>query len=131
VYETELPGDLLGCVDIDRRIIWLDSRLTEAERRSTLAHEIGHLERGLPCDHGESNASDVTERAIDQWAARQLIDIRALASAFQWSSHLAEIAEELWIDEHLLRERLRCLTDEEQDILMQALSRARWIAVAV
>lgn len=124
VYETELPGDMLGCIDMDQRIIWLDSRLTEAERRSVLTHEIGHLERGLPCDRDASNATDASERDIDQWAGRKLIPIHALAHAFQWAGSLPEIAEELWVHERLLRERLRCLTDEEQDTLMAALQRS-------
>lgn len=122
VHELELPGDLLGCVDLGRRIIWLDARLTQAERRCTLAHELGHLERGLPCDPAAQAAE---EKAIDEWAARRLLDIHSLTRAFQWSAHLDEIADELWVDLHMLRARLRSLTDDEQDAIMAAIEKTR------
>jgi hypothetical protein len=123
VYELELPPGLLGCVDHEQRIIWLDSRLTQAERRCTLAHEIGHLERGPgPCD---PLGGSIEERLIDEWAARQLIDGDSLARAFQWSPFLPEIATELWVDLHMLRTRLRAATDEEQDRIMSAIYRLR------
>lgn len=122
VYELQLDGDLLGCVDIDRGFIWLDSRLTQAEKRCTLAHEIGHLERGSLCDPATET---VEERSVEEWAARKLIDVRCLAHAFQWSLHLDEIADELWVDHHMLRARLRALTDEEQDMIMAAIEHSR------
>lgn len=125
IFEIELPGDYLGCVDLDRGIIWLDSRLTCAERRCTLAHEIGHLERGLPCDHGVSNATDATERAIDEWAARLLIPAHSLAQALRWATTLEDAADELWVDVPTLRARLRGLTDAEQDEVMEAMVKAR------
>lgn len=125
MYELELAGDLLGCVDIEGRQIWLDSRLTGAEKRSTLAHELGHLERGTLCDPASETAE---EKTIEEWAARQLIDVHSLTHALQWSRHVDEIAEELWVDEHLVRARLRCLTDEEQDIVLHALDHLRTVA---
>lgn len=122
VYELELDGDLLGCVDLDRRLIWLDSRLTQAEQRSTLAHELGHLERGSICSPGAQTAE---ERAVEEWAAVRLIDAHALARALQWSCRVEEIADELWVDEHLVRARFRALTDEEQDLLLAAIEKTR------
>lgn len=126
VHEVELPPGLLGCVDQGRGVIWLDSRLDQAEKRCTLTHEIGHLERGGGLCDPTFEAAE--ERAIDAWAARLLIPIRELMRAFQWSTHLAEIADELWVDEHMLRARLRGLTDEEQDMVMAAIARARLAA---
>lgn len=122
VYELELDGDLLGCVDVDRRLIWLDSRLTEAERRCTLAHELGHLERGSACSPG---AGSREEQAVEEWAAVRLIDARALARALQWSCRVEEIADELWVDEHAVRARFRTLTDEEQDLILVAIEKTR------
>lgn len=117
----ELPTGFLGCVDHAKKIIWLDSRLTQAERRSTLAHEIGHLERGAaPCD---PELASYEERAIDEWASRLLIPTYMLVRAFQWSADLAEIAEELWVDMHMLRARMRGMTDAEQDAVMEAIRR--------
>lgn len=126
VYEIEFSVKMLGCVDLDKRIIWLDSRLTQAERRCTLAHELGHLERGVVCC--DPLAAENEERAIDEWAARMLIPAGSLVRAFQWSSHLPEIADELWVDLHMLRARLRGLTDCEQDALMEAIRRAQGVA---
>lgn len=126
VYETELPVRLLGCVDLDQRIIWLDSRLTQAERRCTLAHELGHLDRGVVCC--DPVAAEVEERAIDGWAARMLIPVGSLVRAFQWSCHLPEIADELWVDLHMLRARLRGLTDCEQDLVIEAMWKSHGVA---
>lgn len=125
VYETELAGDLLGCVDVEGRRIWLDSRLTAAEKRSTLAHEFGHLERGSVCDPA---AECTEEKAVEAWAANKLIDAHALARALQWSCRPDEIAEELWVDEHMVRARLRTLTDAEQDLVLRALEHMRAVA---
>lgn len=116
---------MLACVDLDKRLIWLDSRLTQAERRCSLAHELGHLERGSLCDPAAHTAE---ERAVEEWAARRLIDAHALSHALQWSCHLDEVAEELWVDEHLVRARLRCLTDDEQDVIFQAIDRRGRVA---
>lgn len=124
IYEAELAGNMLGCVDIAGRRIWLDNRLTQAEKRSTLAHELGHLERGSLCD---STGDAIEERSVEEWAARQLIDARALARALRWSCRIDDIAEELWVDEHLVRARLRGLTDDEQDLMMRALEHARTV----
>lgn len=116
---------MLGCVDIEGRRIWLDARLTQAEKRSTLAHELGHLERGSLCDPAAETAE---EKAVEEWAARRLIDVHALARALQWSRHVDEVAEELWVDEHLVRARLRSLTDAEQDLILAALDHLRTVA---
>lgn len=115
----ELPGGLMGCVDHEQRVIWLTTGLTQAERRCTIAHEVGHLERGPAPD--DPALADQEERAVDAWAARLLIPTGALVRAFQWSQHLDEVAEELWVDERMLRARLRALTDDEQDKVMAAL----------
>jgi Zn-dependent peptidase ImmA (M78 family) len=115
VYEHEMPDGYLGCIDAENRIIWLDSRLTQAERRSALAHELGHLERG-PAPAGE-HADPVEERAVNVWAARKLIAIPDLAAALGWSSHLSEIAEELWVSVHMLTVRLETMTQAELMLL--------------
>jgi Zn-dependent peptidase ImmA (M78 family) len=123
VYEHEMPDGYLGCVDPDRGIIWLDSRLTQAERRSVLTHELGHLERG-PAPAGE-HADPVEERAVDVWAARMLITIPDLAAALGWSSHLSEIAEELWVSVHMLTVRLETMSQAELMLLARLRSATR------
>jgi hypothetical protein len=114
----------MGFCDHYERTIWLDSRLTCAEQRATLAHEIGHLELDV---HAGGRWYSAPEWKVDQWAARRLIELGALLRAFQWTADLDEMAEELWVDRHTLRVRLRCMTDEEQDAVMGAISK-RWTA---
>lgn len=125
VREAELPSGFLGYCDHYEKTIWLDSRLLHGEQRATLAHEIGHLELDACIGDRWYNAP---EWKVDRWAARRLITVDALLRAFQWTSDLDEMAEELWVDRHTLRARLRCLTDEEQDQVMKAIERRRTVA---
>lgn len=116
-----MPGGWMGCTDHAKGTIWIASGLTQAERRCTLAHELGHLARGpVPTDPA---LAATEERAVDEWAAKRLLPVCALVKAFQWSSYLDEIAEELWVDLRMLRVRLRTLSDTEQDAIMEAIRR--------
>lgn len=125
VHEVELEPGLLGCTDHQRRLIWLDSRLTAAEKRCTLAHELGHLALDTACGH---QAFPAAEQLVDEWAASRLIRGRDLARSFSWSLHLSEIAEELFVDVKTLRARIRCATDEEQDWVMAVIARRQLAA---
>lgn len=120
VVEAELPAGYLGCLDHRDHTIWLDSRLLCHEQRSTLAHEIGHLELDW---FVQGQWAPAAEWRVDVWAARHLIPIGPLLQAFKWTSQLDEMAEELFVDSHTLRTRLRCMTDEEQDQAMAAIYR--------
>lgn len=122
VYEYDLPDGVLGCTNY-RDAIWLDHRLNQAERRCTLAHELGHLERGPLHPDATQAMLDAEEIAVDQWAARKLITSRDFIAAFSWSLDLHEMAEELWVDVPTLRARIRVGTDEEQDAVMAAIAR--------
>lgn len=113
VFETELPPGYLGCTDHDQGIIWLDSRLTRAEQRCTLAHELAHLERG-PLGDGDKDAD---EQACDEWAARRLVPLSDLMAALRWCSDLRAVAEELWVDKRIVQARLECLTATERERL--------------
>lgn len=120
MHEVELEHGLLGLLDHAQRIIYLDSRLLCRERRSTLAHECGHLTLDTKVNGVWIPAP---EWKVDRWAARRLIHTKDLLRAFQWTSDLDEMAEELWVDKHTMRTRLRCMTDEEQDSVMEAIGR--------
>jgi hypothetical protein len=122
VHEAELPAGLMGCLDHHRRTVWLDSRLTDVERLSTIAHECGHIELDVASG---LHVVQAPEWKVDRWAARRLMPVRCLQRAFTWSSSLPEIADELGVDQRMLRARLRCLTDEEQDVIMDAIARMR------
>lgn len=111
---------------IDR--ILMDRRLeTQVERRSVLAHELGHAIRGdLPC--GDETLDARQEALVEQWAARKLIDLPALADALRWSDDPDEVAETLWVTPELLEARLRHLHPSEVAHLRRALDPERRLA---
>lgn len=104
----------LGAYDPDSRVIWLSHGLTQAERRSTLTHELIHAERGdEPCC--TSWHDDKQERLVDGMAARRLIPLEQLVLALRWSQDERELAEELWVDVATVRARLEGLMPAETD----------------
>ena len=100
VIEYDLPPGLLGCMDRERRIIWLTRGLNEAQRRSVLAYEVAEFELG-PFD------PDRSDEATGEWAARLLIPFDALLRAFRTTDVRSEAAELLGVDAPTLRARLR------------------------
>lgn len=103
------------------RAIVMDSRLTQVERRSVLAHELGHVIRGdVPC--GDEILDCRQESVVDQWAARKLITLEALADALRWSDDRHEVADCLWVTLDLLEVRLRHLHPSERAWLGRALA---------
>lgn len=102
VHWVSLAQGSWGMTDGHERI-WLDSRLGQAERRCTLAHELEHIRRG----HDGCQPPQV-ERSVHSAAARRLIpDVHHLADALVWScGDLAAAAEELWVDRQTLMARL-------------------------
>jgi len=102
VVNRELPGTLWGLRVGDR--IYLCRRLDQAARRSTLAHELGHLERGPVPDDPRGQARE--ERAVSALAARRLITISALIDGMRWTRDRDELAEMLWVDVPTLEARL-------------------------
>jgi len=89
--------------------IWLCKTLNQAERRSTLTHELLHVTRGLaPRDLRERE-----ERRVDELAARKLIPLPELLHGLQWSTNDDELAEALWTDVHTVRVRRETLTPIE------------------
>lgn len=115
-----LPDDLLGEADFDSWTIVLDSRLTQAERRTTCWHEVTHLLRGPVPPHLEARE----ERAVEVQVARDLIPLDALVRAMVWSSDEWEIADELTVSVDLVRVRLEDLSGEETAALNEALDAA-------
>ena len=77
-----LPAGLLGRTLHDLRVIVLDATLTQAGRRSTLAHELEHITRGPTPPVPALAAKE--EAAIDRAVARRLIDIVRLGEALAW-----------------------------------------------
>lgn len=90
--------------------IWLCKNLTQAERRSTLTHELIHVDRGtVPPVHAKRE-----EFYVDTLAARKLIPLPDLLRGLQWTNDDYELAEELWTDVHTVRVRRQNLTASER-----------------
>lgn len=96
------------------------TNLTQSERRSTLAHELVHLDRG-PAVKGYE---ETEERAVSQEAARWLIPLEELADALVWAFDDDELADLLWVDLDTVQNRLVALTVEETMFINAALDRA-------
>ena len=114
---ASLPGRRLADLHWPTRLLVMDSRLRQAERRSVLAHELVHIERG------PSGAAWVAreEAAVDREAARRLIPIRELGEALAWTQDVHELAEELWTTPHMVRVRLGHLHPSERHYLRRRL----------
>lgn len=110
----------LGVTDWAARTITMRPGGSQAQRRSTLAHELAHVERGPVLDDPVLAARE--DRRCDMVAARALIDLSALISAAQWSQWPAEIAEECWVDLPTLQARVTCLSDSERARIEAAVS---------
>lgn len=123
VFEVDLPGGAQGCIDHDQRVIWLDRRLSPVERRCTLAYEMGQLQHGPTPEDPCLAAAHC--RASEDWAARMLIPTSLLLDGFRCYSYIPAIAEGLEVDAATLRTRLRNLTDEEQDAVMDVIRGVR------
>lgn len=106
-WTQALPVGVRGVTDGQR--IWMDDRQLQAERRSTLAHELAHIY----LDHG-NQCRPADEAAARALAARWLIDMDRLLDALAWSEELEEVADELWVDLDTLYARLDTLTAEER-----------------
>ncbi|ADG98789.1 protein of unknown function DUF955 [Segniliparus rotundus DSM 44985] len=89
--------------------IWLCDSLDQAGRRSVLAHEIVHLERGDPEHHPKGRAAEELE--VIRATARKLIPTRDLVEALKGERHTTteRLADCLWVDAPTLVERLESL----------------------
>lgn len=113
------PAVARGRVDGDT--ITLHPLLTQAERRSTLAHELVHLERGPAPTHHQARE----ELVVEEIAARRLVDLDELADAIVWHDGHAhdEMADDLWVDRAMLLARIRSLDVGERAYIEQIVAR--------
>lgn len=107
---VELPTGYQGLYY--ERTIYLDHRLTQAERRCVLAHELIHYEAG----HAGHQPRSV-EAAVNALAAARLIAFSDLVSALRGSMGVWEVADALHVTESMLWHRLRTLSTDEADAL--------------
>lgn len=93
--------------------IELHPTMTQAERRSALAHELVHDERQVYPRDVVLAARE--ERVVETIAARRLIDLDRLVDVLRWTRHATEAAEELWVDVPMLLALIRSLTGDERE----------------
>lgn len=94
-------------------MIWLDPRMNQVERRCVLTHELVHLERG----HTGCQPPAV-EHAVRTETARRLIGLDQLLRAMPWAMSVPELADELWVTELVLLDRLRTLSEVERAAIL-------------
>lgn len=102
----QLPEGISGEINWPTHTITIDPRLSQAQRRCTLAHELEHVVRG-------PGGGPREEREVEGMAARRLVELDALVDAVRWSPWPDEVADELWIDRAMLDARLSGLAPWE------------------
>lgn len=106
-----LPNGVQGTTRVPSRTIVLATGMGQADRRSTLAHELEHV------------AGHVSERVCDRNAARGLLpDVRRVGEALAWAHDPSEATDELWVDKPTLRVWLEALHPCERAYLRRRLT---------
>lgn len=109
-----LPDGQLGETCFVSQTITLAPGQTQAQRRSTIAHEVIHAERPVFLE----SLRDKEEHWVTVEAARRLIAFEDLLVALRWARSVHELAEELWVDEGTVRARLAHLHPSERTKIM-------------
>lgn len=115
---ARLPDSRRGCIRDGR--VTISTADTQAQRRSTLAHELVHDERQVFPRDRVLRARE--EQAVERIAARRLIQLEQLADTLRWTREPREAAAELWVDVPMLVAFVRSLTDEERRWLDERLA---------
>lgn len=106
VHVARLPEGMLGAWVPSKMRIYIDLGLTFNERRSVIAHELGHVHYGHRCDSGPN------ERQADAFAAQLLIDPKDYAMLERISTDAHYIADELGVTTEIVHDFRRfCLQD--------------------
>lgn len=104
VHGSHLPRPKIGAFIPELRRIYFDLRLTLAERRSVIAHELGHAHYGHDCD------SPKHERLADAYAATLLVDPAWYAELEQINHDAEWIADEMQVAPYVILDYRRyCL----------------------
>ena len=99
-------GGPKGVTNFAAQTISLRRGMTQAERRSTVLHECLHIERGPAL----TTLAAREELRVEKETARLLLP------------DMHRVADDLWVDEQLLRCRLRHLHPSERGYLQQRLA---------
>lgn len=97
VHLAYLAPPLRAHYDVTRGEIIIDIRLTMAEKKEALAHEIGHAIEGDDC------TTDATERRAWRHASRILVDLTDYVIAEGIDSDPQLIADELGVTRRVVR----------------------------
>lgn len=108
---TRMPDGIPGRTD-GLRVIWLDSRLQQVERRCAVTHELVHLERGH-----DGCQEPAIEFQVCVETARRLITIDDLCEHAAWATSMHELAEDLWVTPDVVTHRLQSLTPAETSLM--------------
>lgn len=93
--------------------------LDQEQRRSTLLHELTHLNRGRPAPLAASKE----ETTVRRLTARLLLpDVKVMGEAMAWAQTPQEAASDLWVDYDVFRDRLRWLHPAELHYLRRRLA---------
>lgn len=95
-YRGDLPDGTWGLSNGER--IWLADHQFSREMRSTLTHELVHIELGH-----STRQSPTTEDEVDLLAARRLVDERSLSWALKQTTDPERAAELLDVDDRMVR----------------------------
>lgn len=120
LQQADLPTGRAGVTNWPTGTVTLDRRLSQVQRRCTIAHEIVHIERGpVPAD---TRLVAREEMAVEQEVVRRLIPLEDLGEALAWARSKAEAADVLWVTEDVLQVRLDHLHPAERAHLKRRLT---------
>ena len=119
----KLRDRVQGCVDVQRRVIWLDEGLTPVQARCVLAYEIAQYELGpAPTDPCMARA---VQRTAEEWAALMLVSCDDFAAAWANCLDFTTMAARCGVDVPTFRARIRAASDSDQDMAMRAIAGTR------
>ncbi|MFL6171978.1 MAG: ImmA/IrrE family metallo-endopeptidase [Marmoricola sp.] len=129
ISAADLGGVIPEVLSRSRRVILLERSHSSAQRRSSLAHALAHLDLG----HAETPNGWFEQREeveAEDLAGRRLIPLTALARALSWSREPDEVARELGVDTSMLALRQSRMQADERRRLRRLLTRsdrATWV----
>lgn len=126
-WSRDLPPDVYGFTCWRTQTITLAEGMSFEERRSTITHEVLHVERGP----ASVCAVVGEELVVDRLASRLLLpSVAEVADAlvFNRGDHDAAAAD-LWVDGWMLEVRLSSLAGEERDYMATRLADVVLLAV--
>lgn len=118
-WVDHLPGNRWAVTDGER--IWMLKSLSQAERRTTLTHELEHIDTGLLAAQ-----SSKVEAQLHRSVARKMIPIDMLLAALAWAHSVDELAEECHVDVDTMMARLDSITSDELHDVIEVLEARNW-----